>query len=153
PITISPLLFKKLAYDPTTFVPVAIMSAIPNTLTVRNNFPAKTVAEFIAYAKANPGKLNYASQGNGTTSHLTGVMFDKAAGTKMLHVPYRGTQPALVDLIGGHVDVFFNELATSVEQHKEGKVRILAVTTEKRIAEIPEIPTLIESGLPGFVSG
>ena len=118
PITTSPLLYKKLPYDPTTFEPVAVMSAIPNTLLVREDFPAKNVAEFIAYVKANPGKVNYASQGNGTTSHLTGVMFDKAVGTKMNHVPYRGTAPALNDLLGGHVDVFFNELATSVELHK-----------------------------------
>jgi tripartite-type tricarboxylate transporter receptor subunit TctC len=152
PITISPLLFKKLAFDPTTFAPVAVMTAIPNTLLVRGNFPAKNVAEFIAYAKANPGKLNYASQGNGTTSHLTGVMFDRIAGTKMNHVPYRGTAPALNDLLGGHVDLFFNELATSIEQHKAGKARILAVTTEKRLAELPDIPTLIESGLLGFIS-
>src|SRR5471032_3332293 len=152
PITISPLLFKKLAFDPTTFVPVAVMSAIPNTLLVRPNFPANNLAEFIAYAKANPGKLNYASQGNGTTSHLTGVMFDKAAGTKMNHVPYRGTAPALNDLLGGHVDLFFNELATSVELHKSGKAKILAVATEKRIPELADIPTMNEAGLPGFIS-
>jgi tripartite-type tricarboxylate transporter receptor subunit TctC len=152
PITTSPLLFKKLAFDPTTFVPVAVMSAIPNTLLVRANFPAKTAVEFIAYVKANPGKVNYASQGNGTTSHLTGVMFDRATGTQMNHVPYRGTAPALNDLLGGHVDIFFNELATSVEQHKAGKARILAVTTAKRLAELPDIPTLQEAGLAGFVS-
>jgi len=152
PITTSPILFKKLSFDPTTFVPVAIMTAIPNTLLVRKDFPAQTVAEFIAYVKANPGKVNYASQGNGTTSHLTGVMFDKFAGTKMNHVPYRGTAPALNDLLGGHVDIFFNELATSVEQHKSGRARILAVTTAKRLPELPEIPTLDESGLKGFVS-
>jgi tripartite-type tricarboxylate transporter receptor subunit TctC len=152
PITTSPLLYKKLAFDPTTFTPVAVMTAIPNTLLVRANFPAKNVAEFIAYVKANPGKVNYASQGNGTTSHLTGVMFDRAAGTKMNHVPYRGTAPALNDLLGGHVDVFFNELATSVEQHKAGKARILAVTTAKRLAELPDVPTMIESGLPNFIS-
>ena len=152
PITISPLLFKKLAFDPTTFEPVAIMSAIPNTLLVRANFPAKNLAEFIAYAKANPGKLNYASQGNGSTSHLTGVMFDRAAGTKMNHVPYRGTAPALNDLLGGHVDLFFNELATSAELHKNGKATIIAVATEKRIAELSDIPTMNEAGLPGFIS-
>src|SRR5262249_50067191 len=105
PITISPLLYKSLPFDPATLTPVAVMTKIPNTLTVRANFPAKNVAEFIAYAKANPGKLNYASQGNGTTSHLTAVMFDKVAGTKMTHVAYRGTQPALTDLVGGHMDV------------------------------------------------
>jgi len=152
PITTSPILFKKLSFDPTTFVPVAIMTAIPNTLLVRKDFPAKTVAGFIAYVKDHPGTVNYASQGNGTTSHLTGVMFDKFAGTKMNHVPYRGTAPALNDLLGGHVDVFFNELATSVEQHKSGRARILAVTTAKRLPELPEIPTLDESGLKGFVS-
>ncbi len=152
PITTSPLLFKKLTFDPATFVPVAVMTAIPNTLLVRPDFPAKTIGEFIAYVKANPGKVNYASQGIGTTSHLTGVMFDKAAGTKMNHVPYRGTGPALNDLIGSHVDIFFNELATSVEQHKAGRARILAVTTAKRLPELPEIPTLDESGLKGFVS-
>ncbi len=152
PITTSPLLFKKLAYDPTTFVPVAVMSTIPNTLLVRPDFPAKNMAEFIAYAKANPGKLNYASQGNGTTSHLTGVMFDKAAGTKMNHIPYRGTAPAINDLLGGHVDLFFNELATSVELHKSGNAKILAVATEKRIPELADIPTMNEAGLPGFIS-
>jgi tripartite-type tricarboxylate transporter receptor subunit TctC len=144
PITTNVILYKKLSFDPTTFTPIAIMTAIPNTLLVRNNFPAKTVAEFIAYVKNNPGKINYASQGNGTTSHLTGVMFDRAAGTQMNHVPYRGTAPALNDLLGGHVDIFFNELATSVEQHKAGKARILAVTTAKRIDELPDIPTLAE---------
>jgi tripartite-type tricarboxylate transporter receptor subunit TctC len=152
PITTNVILYKKLSFDPTTFVPVAVMTAIPNTLLVRKDFPAKNVAEFIAYVKANPGKINYASQGNGTTSHLTGVMFDSVAGTKMNHVPYRGTAPALNDLLGGHVDVFFNELATSVEQNKAGTARILAVTTAKRLAELPDIPTLAESGLPNFVS-
>jgi tripartite-type tricarboxylate transporter receptor subunit TctC len=152
PITTNVILYKKISFDPTTFEPVAVMTAIPNTLLVRPTFPAKNVAEFIAYVKANPGKINYASQGNGTTSHLTGVLFDRVAGTQMNHVPYRGTAPALNDLLGGHVDIFFNELATSVEQHKAGKARILAVTTAKRLAELPEIPTLAESGLPNFVS-
>jgi len=152
PITTNVILYKKLSFDPTTFMPVAVMTAIPNTLLVKANFPAKNVAEFIAYVKANPGKINYASQGNGTTSHLTGVMFDRAAGTQMNHVPCRGTAPALNDLLGGHVDVFFNELATSIEQHKSGKARILAVTTAKRLAELPDIPTLAESGLANFVS-
>lgn len=152
PITTNVVLYKKISFDPKTFMPVAVMTAIPNTLLVKADFPAKNIAEFIAYVKANPGKVNYASQGNGTTSHLTAVMFDRAAGTKMNHIPYRGTAPALNDLIGGHVHVFFNELATSIEQHKAGKARILAVTTEKRLAELPDIPTMIEAGLPGFVS-
>jgi len=152
PITTSPLLFKKLNFDPTKFEPVAVMSAIANTLLVRPDFPANNVKEFIAYAKANPGKLNYASQGNGTTSHLTGAMFDAATGTKMNHVPYRGTAPAINDLLGGHVDLMFNELATSVELHKGGRAKLLAVTTEKRIDELPDVPTMQEAGVPNFIS-
>jgi tripartite-type tricarboxylate transporter receptor subunit TctC len=152
PITTNPLLYKSMSFDPARFTPVAVMTAIPNTLTVRSNFPAKTVQEFIAYAKANPGKISYASQGNGTTSHLTGVMFEQATGTKLLHVPYRGTAPAINDLMGGHVDVLFNELATSMEMHKGGRARILAVTTPQRVPELPDIPTMQEAGLAGFVS-
>lgn len=152
PITTNALLYKKLSFDPTRFTPVAVMTAIPNTLTVRAGFPAKNVAEFIAYARANPGKVSYASQGNGTTSHLTAVMFEQATGVRLLHVPYRGTAPAINDLMGGHVDTFFNELATSTEMHKAGKVRILAVTTPERVPELPDIPTMQEAGLKGFVS-
>jgi tripartite-type tricarboxylate transporter receptor subunit TctC len=152
PITTNPLLYKSMTFDPTRFSPIAVMTAIPNTLTVRGDFPAKTAQEFIAYAKANPGKVSYGSQGNGTTSHLTGVMFEQATGAKLLHVPYRGTAPAINDLIGGHVDVLFNELATSMEMHKSGRARILAVTTPERVPELPDIPTLQEAGLAGFVS-
>ncbi len=152
PITSNVILYKTLSFDPTTFMPVAIMTAIPNTLLVRKDFPAKTAVEFIAYVKANPGKVTFASQGNGTTSHLTGVMFDRALGTSMNHVPYRGTAPAMNDLLGGHVDIFFNELAISMEQHKSGTARVLAVTTEKRLADLPDIPTLSESGVPNFIS-
>src|SRR5215469_212 len=152
PITTNPLLYKNLSFDPTRFTPIAVMTTIPNTLMVRADFPTKNVQEFIAYAKANAGKLSYASQGTGTTSHLTAVMFEQATGTKLLHVPYRGTAPAINDLIGGHVDAFFNELATSIELHKAGKARILAVTTPMRVPELPDIPTLQEAGLAGFVS-
>jgi len=152
PITTNPLLYKNLSFDPARFTPIAVMTTIPNTLTVRADFPAKNVQEFIAYAKANPGKVSYASQGNGTTSHLTAVMFEQATGTKLLHVPYRGTAPAINDLMGGHVDAFFNELATSTELHKAGKARVLAVTTATRVPELPDVPTLQEAGLSGFVS-
>jgi tripartite-type tricarboxylate transporter receptor subunit TctC len=152
PITTAPLLFKKLNFDPTKFEPVAIMSAISNTLLVRPDFPAKDVKEFIAYVKANPGKVNYGSQGNGTTSHLTGAMFDAATGTQMNHIPYKGTAPAINDLIGGHIDVMFNELATSIELHKGGRAKLLAVTSEKRVAELPDVPTMEEAGVPNFIS-
>jgi tripartite-type tricarboxylate transporter receptor subunit TctC len=128
------------------------MTTIPNTLTVRADFPARDLLEFIAYAKANPGKVSYASQSSGTTSHLTAVMFEQATGVSLLHVPYRGTAPAINDLMGGHVDAFFNELATSMEMQKAGKVRILAVTTAVRVPELPDVPAMAEAGLPGFVS-
>jgi len=152
PITTAPLLFKKLNFDPTKFEPVAVMSAISNTLLVRPDFPAKDVKEFIAYVKANPGKVTYGSQGNGTTSHLTGAMFDAATGTKMNHIPYKGTAPAINDLIGGHIDVMFNELATSIELHKGGRAKLLAVTSAKRVPELPDVPTMEEAGVPNFIS-
>ena len=112
PITTAPFLYKSLAYDTTLLTPVAITSHVPNVLLVRPDFPAKTVQELIAYAKANPGKLNYASQGIGTTSHLTTELFETITHTQLVHVPYKGTAPALNDLIASHVDLFFNELAT-----------------------------------------
>jgi tripartite-type tricarboxylate transporter receptor subunit TctC len=152
PITTAPILFKNLPYDPTKFEPVAVMSRISNTLLVRPDFPAKDVKEFIAYVKANPGKVTYASQGNGTTSHLTGAMFEAATRTKMNHIPYKGTAPAINDLIGGHVDVMFNELATSITLHKSGRAKLLAVTSEKRFPEIPDVPTMQEAGVPNFIS-
>jgi tripartite-type tricarboxylate transporter receptor subunit TctC len=152
PITTNAMLYKSVSFEPARFTPVAVMTAIPNTLTVRADFPASDVGEFIAYARANPGKLSYASQGNGTTSHLTAVMFEQATGVRLLHVPYRGTAPAINDLMGGHVDAFFNELSTSMEMHKTGKVRVLAVTTAARVPELPDVPTLQEAGLAGFTS-
>jgi tripartite-type tricarboxylate transporter receptor subunit TctC len=153
PLTVNPLLYKNMAFDPTKFEPVAIMTSIANVLLVRPDFPAKTAQEFIAYAKANPGKINYASQGIGTTSHLTTALFEKVTGTKMVHVPFKGTAPALNALIGGHVDMIFMELAAAIKLHQGGKARILAVATLKRIPNLPDIPTLDEIGLKGFESG
>jgi tripartite-type tricarboxylate transporter receptor subunit TctC len=152
PITSNIALYKKLNFDPVALEPVAVMSKFPNVLLVRQDFPAKTVEEFIAYAKANPGKVTYASQGPGTTSHLTGELFAKAIGTRMLHVPYRGTGPALNDLVASHVDCIFMELASGTKLHEGHKARILAVATDKRLDILPEIPTLIEVGLSDFVS-
>jgi tripartite-type tricarboxylate transporter receptor subunit TctC len=149
PITTNSLLYKSLNYDPTQLVPIAMMSHISNVLVVRADFPAKTVQELIAYAKANPGKLNYASQGIGTTSHLTAALFETITHTSLVHVPYKGTAPALNDLLAGNVDIMFNELATSLQMHKAGKARILAVTAKQRVAALPDIPTLEESGVPG----
>jgi tripartite-type tricarboxylate transporter receptor subunit TctC len=152
PITTNLFLYKSLNYDPAQLTPIAIMSHVPNVVLVRADLPAKNVAELIAYAKANPGKLNYASQGIGTTSHLTAELFQTLTHTKLTHVPYKGTAPAVADLLAGNVDLMFNELATSIELHKAGRARILAVTTKERIAALPDIPTLEEAGVPGCVS-
>src|SRR5476651_776982 len=153
PLTINPLLYKQMNFDPTLFEPVAIMTVIPNVLLVRPDFPAKTAQEFIAYAKANPGKINYASQGIGTTSHLTAALFETVTGSKLVHVPYKGTAPALNDLIAGHVDFIFMELASAIKLHEAGRARILAVATTKRIDTLPDIPTLAEAGVKDFESG
>lgn len=153
PITINPLLYKKIAFDPTQFEPVAIMTTIANVLLVRPDFPANTAPEFIAYCKANPGKVNYASQGIGTTSHLTAELFAEVTGAKITHVPYKGTAPALNDIISSHVDFIFMELASAIQLHLGGKARILAVATKERIADLRDIPTLDEAGLKGFESG
>ena len=152
PITSNVALYKKLNFDPTKFEPVAVMTKFPNVLLVRNDFPAKTGQEFLAYVKANPGKLNFASQGVGTTSHLTGELFMSLTGTKMTHVPYRGTGPALNDIIAGHVDLIFMELSSAYKLHQAGKARILAVATDQRIDLLKDIPTMTELGVPGCVS-
>src|SRR5471030_1011645 len=153
PLTINPLLYKNMNFDPTLFEPVAIMTVIPNVLLVRPDFPAKTAQELIAYGKANPGKINYASQGIGTTSHLTAALFETVTGTKLVHVPYKGTAPALNDIIASHVDFIFMELASAIKLHEGGRARILAVATTKRIENLPDIPTLDEAGVKGFESG
>jgi tripartite-type tricarboxylate transporter receptor subunit TctC len=152
PITTNAFLYKSLNYDPAQLVPVVIMSHVPNVVLVRKDFPAKTVAELIAYAKANPGKINYASQGIGTTSHTTAELFQSITGTKLTHVPYKGTAPAINDLLAGNVDLMFNELATSLQLHKAGQARILAVTVKDRVPSLPDIPTLDEVGIHGCIS-
>jgi tripartite-type tricarboxylate transporter receptor subunit TctC len=152
PLTTNSALYKKLSFDPTAFEPVVIMSRFPNVLLVRKDFPAKTAAEFIAYAKANPGRLNYASQGIGTTSHLTTELFMSLTGTRMVHVPYKGTAPALNDLLASQVDFIFMELSSAVKLHEGGNARILAIATEKRLDSLPDIPTMVEAGVPNFVS-
>ena len=152
PITTALFLYKSLNYTPADLVPVAIMSHVPNVVLVRKDFPAKTVQELIAYAKANPGKINYASQGVGTTSHTAAELFQSITGTKLTHVPYKGTAPAVTDLLAGNVDLMFNELATSIELHKSGQARILAVTVKDRVPSLPDIPTLEEVGVHGCIS-
>jgi tripartite-type tricarboxylate transporter receptor subunit TctC len=152
PLSINGFLYKKLNYVPEGFEVISVFSQIPNVLMVRPDFPAKDAKEFLAYVKANPAKLNYASQGAGTAAHLTGEMFNVAMGTKMTHVPYKGTAPALNDLIAGHVDVTFIQISAAHQLHETKKARILAAATEKRIAVIPDIPTFAELGVPGIIS-
>jgi tripartite-type tricarboxylate transporter receptor subunit TctC len=152
PITTNIFLYKKLNFDPTALEPVAIMSRIPNVLLVRTGFPAQTPQQFIAYVRANPGKVNYGSQGIGTTSHLTAELFQTLTGTKLIHVPYRGTAPALNDLVAGHVDTIFMQLESAIKLHEGGRARIIAVTTEKRLPMLPDVPTMIEAGVPGLIS-
>jgi tripartite-type tricarboxylate transporter receptor subunit TctC len=152
PITSNIFLYKKIGFDPAKFEPVAVLGTFPNTLLVKNDFPAKTLKEFIAYVKANPGKVNYASQGIGTTSHLTAELYNSLAGVKMAHIPYKGTGPALNDLVAGHVDLIFMQLSSAMRLHEGKKARILAVTSLKRLPELKDIPTMIEAGLPNFVS-
>jgi tripartite-type tricarboxylate transporter receptor subunit TctC len=152
PLAINQNLYKTLAYDPTKFVPITVLAEVPNVLVVNPQVPAKTVKELIALAKKQPGTLTYASQGNGSTSHLTGAMFEAMAGVDLVHVPYKGTAPALTDLLGGHVDMSFDNLASTLHHHRSGKLRILAVDGPKRSPALPEVPTMEEAGVPGFRS-
>ena len=151
PLVINHSLYSKLAFDPTLFVPVTVIAAVPNVLLLHPKVPANTVQEFIAYAKANPDKLNYASQGSGTTSHLTAEMFKSQGGVRITHVPYKGTAPALTDLLAGQVEIMFDNLGVSLQHVKAGKLKALAVASEKRVPSLPNIPAMSEL-MPGFVS-
>jgi len=151
PLVINQNLYPKLGFDPLKFEPIAVMGLVPNALLTNPNFPPKTVAEVIAYAKANPGKIISATQGNGTTSHLTSEMFQMMGGVKVTHVPYRGAAPALTDLVGGTANIMFDNLGVSLQQVQGGKVKLLGVATAKRMASLPDVPTIAET-LPGFES-
>jgi tripartite-type tricarboxylate transporter receptor subunit TctC len=150
PLVINRLLYPKLQYDSTQFAPMTVIAAIPNVLLVNPKVTASSVGEFMALVKNNPGKLNYASQGNGTTSHLTAELFKSmAGGLDITHVPYKGTAPALADLLGGQVDLMFDNLGVSLPHVRAGKLKALGVASRKRVASLPGTPTLAES-LPGF---
>jgi len=152
PLSIQQLLFHDLKYDPTKFVPVALLAKIANVLAVGPSFPSSSIAELLAYGKANPGKLTFASQGVGSTAHLSGSELEVLGGIKMVHVPYHGAQPALTDVMAGNVDMFFDTLTTSVPLYKSGKLKLLGVASDERVAAVPEVPTIAESGIPGFRS-
>lgn len=152
PIAINQHLYRKMAFDATRWVPVTVVATVPNVLAVSNKVPAQNLRELIAYLKANPGKVTYASQGNGSTSHLTAAMFMQLTGTEMTHIPYKGTAPALVDIVGAQVDVFFDNISSSAQFHNSGKLRVFAVADEKRSKALPQVPTFSEAGLPAMSS-
>jgi tripartite-type tricarboxylate transporter receptor subunit TctC len=152
PLSINDHLFKDLGYSPAQFVPITLLATIPNVLVVRNELPVNSIKELISYGEKNPGKLSYASQGAGSTAHLTASQLEVMGGIKMVHVPYRGAQPALTDVIAGHVDMFFDTPTTSVPLYREGKLKMLGVADTKRLNAVPEVPTIAEAGLPGFRS-
>lgn len=150
-LTIHPSLYAKLGFDPLKdFAPVTILAAVPNLLVVHPSLPVRTVKELIALAKARPDQLNYASTGAGQSTHLSMELFKSMAGVKITHVPYKGSAPAVTDLIGGHVSLMFDNMPSALPHAKAGKLRGIAVSTLKRSAVTPELPTVAESGLPGF---
>jgi tripartite-type tricarboxylate transporter receptor subunit TctC len=148
---INPNLYAKLPYDHLKdFVPVVLVASVPNVLEVTPALPVNSVADLIRLAKEKPGQINFASSGSGTSIHLSGELFKTQAGVDMTHVPYKGSAPALTDLIGGQVQVMFDNLPSSLPQIKAGKLRAIAVTSAQRAPALPDIPTIAESGLPGF---
>ena len=152
PLVINQNLYPSLPFDPTRFMPISVMGIVPNALLINpKKITATTVAAFIAYAKAHPGKITDATQGNGTTSHLTAELFQMMAGVKFTHVPYRGSAPAQQGLLAGDVDIMFENLGVSLGLVRSGGIKLIAVGTEKRISALPDVPTIAET-LPGFAS-
>jgi len=150
-MSVNPSLFAKLPYDPLAdFTPVAMLATYPFLVVVSNSLPAKSIKELIDLAKAQPGKIDYASAGNGTGQHLAPELFKMMTGIQMGHIPYRGAQPAYQDVISGRVPVFFDNMSTAMSLAKGGKVRALAITSKKRSSLMPELPTVDESGVPGY---
>jgi tripartite-type tricarboxylate transporter receptor subunit TctC len=151
PLTINKSLYRKLSYEPEAFVPVSAIATSYAVLAVHPKVPAKNMRELVAYAKANPDRLNYGSQGQGTTSHLTAEWFKSMAGVEITHVPYKGTAPALADLLGGQVDMMLVEISSVLPHIRTGKLRALGVGGDKRNPLLPEVPP-VSGMLPGFVS-
>ena len=150
-LAIDPTLYPNVGYDPRKdFVPVGLIATSPLIILVNQAVPARNVQELIALAKAQPGKINYASAGSGSGIHLGTVLFAEMAGIELTHIPYKGTGPALTDLLGGHVQIFFSSLPPAIGLVKEGRLRALAVTSLKRSPSFPDVPTVAEQGLPGF---
>ena len=151
PLTVNQTLYSKLTFDPATdFAPIALFATAPIVLIVNPDVPAKNVQELIALARKEPGKINFASAGNGTTNHLSGELFKSMAKIDIVHVPYRGAGPAMNDLIGGHVQMFFDLMPVVLPQVTTGKVRALGAAGAARTSALPDVPTIAEQGVPGF---
>jgi tripartite-type tricarboxylate transporter receptor subunit TctC len=152
PIVINPSLYKSMAYSPIKdLAPVTMIEREHNLMVVNNSIPANNLTEFIAYAKAHPGEINFGSPGDGSPAHLAGELLNQKAGLKMQHVPYKGTSPALSDLIGGHITLMIDNMPALLPAVKSGTLRAIAVPSEHRAAAAPDIPTFAEEGMPGFV--
>ncbi|MEJ7932326.1 tripartite tricarboxylate transporter substrate binding protein [Ramlibacter sp. AN1015] len=148
---INPALYKSIKYDTRKdFTPIALVASVPNVLVVHPSFPAKTTKEFIAHAKANPGKVSFGSTGTGGANHLSGELFKSMAGIDMVHIPYKGAAPALNDLLGGQIPVMFDSIPGVLQHIQSGKLRPVGVTSAKRSQALPDVPTIDESGLKGF---
>ena len=152
PLSINHNLYKSIPYDWTKFVPITVLAVVPNVITARKDLPANTAQELIAYAKANPGKVTYASQGNGSTSHLSAQMLATMGGIEMVHVPYKGEGPALIDIVAGRVDIFVGNIAAALRFEKAGQVKFLGVTGKTRSPVAPDVPDAAEIGLPDLIA-
>lgn len=150
-MTINPFVYAKMPFDTMRdFAPISQLTSLPIVMVVNPSIPAKNVREFVVFAKAKPGEASFASGGNGTQTHLAGEMFKSMTGIEMVHVPYKGTAPAMVDLLGGRVSAMYDQIATAMPHIKAGKLVAIGVTTAKRSSIAPEIPTIAESGVPGY---
>jgi tripartite-type tricarboxylate transporter receptor subunit TctC len=152
PLSINHNLYKTMPYDWTKFVPITVLALVPNAISARIDLSANSVKELIAYAKANPGKVTYASQGNGSTSHLSAQMLATMAGIEMVHIPYKGEGPALIDLTAGRVDIFVGNISAALRFEKARQLKFLAVASRTRSPVAPDVPTTAEIGLPDLVS-
>ena len=151
-IVLNPLLYKKLSYDPARdFRMLALVTDFPVLMEVHPSVPAKTIAEFVVYARQNPGKLNFGSAGTGGTIHLAGEMFKRMAGIEMTHVPYKGAAPALTDLMAGNIQVMFDSVSTALPPVRSGMLRALGVSSVERFRDLPDVPTIAESGYPDYL--
>ena len=152
PLSINHNLYKQLPFEPAKFVPITVLAIVPNVISAKTELPVNSVRDLVAYAKANPGRIVYASQGNGSTSHLSAQMFATMADVQLVHVPYKGEGPALVDIVAGRVDMFIGNIAAGLRFYQAGKLKFLAVASNRRSPVAPDVPTATEAGMPGFIA-